>query len=83
MTPGYSVLLEYVPFSCYFQRGIPGSVQVGLKWKSMKNPKEPAITDLQVPTGSWDIAAQSHIKDAAIFMILCLVSIKKKSSMTS
>ena len=41
-------------------KGIPGSVQVWLKWKSMKFSKERAITDLHTPTGSWDIEAQSH-----------------------
>ena len=59
-------------------------MQVGLKWKSMKNPKELATTDLHVPTSSWDIAVQSHIssphKDAGIFLILSLVP---KWSMTS
>ena len=65
-------------------RVIPGSVQVGLKWKSIKNPKDRAITGFHVPTGSRDIAVQSFPphKDATIFMILSLIPIKKKSRMT-
>ena len=35
-------------------------MQVGLKWKSMENPKERAITYLHAPTGSWDIEIQNH-----------------------
>ena len=46
----------------------------------MKNPRERAITDLHVPIGSWDIAVIfPPDKDAAIFIILSLVPIKKRS----
>ena len=41
-------------------KGNLGSKKVKLKWKSMKNAKKRAITDLNAPNGSWDIPFQSQ-----------------------
>ena len=41
-------------------KGTSGRKNVKLKWKSMKNAKQRAITDLNAPNGSRDIPFQSQ-----------------------